>query len=118
MRVCLWCAAVAILAGIWKPRPRRSLRAVTVVCTAVCALGVAIAVYAAAWVTEPVLVEIAIGASCVLSAGSLALLANAIRQRQLQLAPEAFPVAPDGTTLDSTVLAETSCAGRSRSSGG
>ncbi|HUU95486.1 MAG TPA: protein kinase [Phycisphaerae bacterium] len=107
VRVCLWCAAVAILAGIWKPRPRRSLRAVTVVCTAVCALGVAIAVYAAAWVTEPVLVEIAIGTSCVLSAGSLALLANAIRQRQLQLAPEAFPVAPDGTTLDSTVLADT-----------
>jgi hypothetical protein len=107
-RVCLWCAAVAILAGIWKPRPRRSLRAVTVACSAVCALGVAIAVYAAAWVTEPVLVEIAIGISCTLSAGSLALLANAIRQRQLQLAPEAFPVTPDGTTLDSTVLADTS----------
>jgi len=107
VRICLWCAAAAVLAGLWNPGPKRSLRWVTTVCAAGCVLGLALAVCAAVRIRDPAAVEFALAASALLATGSLALLANALRERQLHLAPETFALDHEQSTLDSTVLAET-----------
>lgn len=106
IRIACWCALAGVLVGGVRTDTGRSLRTVALICAAVGALGVFIGLMAASHVVTVWVIETAIAATALSVAGSAAWLPKAIRERLLRLAPAAvWPI--EGTTLSSTVLADT-----------
>ena len=107
LRIVIWCLTAGLLAGAIPLGGRFWRRAVTPACIALTLAGLALAIYAAAWVTKSWGVEAAVAASALLTAGSLALLARAAHERRRQLAPENVILSGEPATLPDAALAET-----------
>jgi hypothetical protein len=104
----LWCAVAVFLVSVPKSRNWQSLRWVTLVCVLLFLVGVVVlGTETAGIISTRWLMEVIIAATGLLTAGSLAFWAKAVRERQLGLAPSAITLATEGPTLASTVLAET-----------
>ncbi len=105
----LWCGVGVIAASLVGKRRWRSLRLVTLVCIVLFLVGLVELGGRAALAStgERWLLEVLMAATGILTAGSLAFLAKAIRERQLGLTPSAATMSTEGPTLASTILAET-----------
>jgi CHASE2 domain-containing sensor protein len=106
LRVGVWCALAALLVGLVPVGRRQSFPLTAWGCVMACLFGLLLAVTGAQWLTRVWLVEPLMGLSTLLSAGSLAYLARAARERQLRLAPDWYVVPVDSVDLPTTVLAE------------
>lgn len=109
VRNVLWCGVGAAAASLLGRRRWRSLRLVTPVCITLFVVGL---VELGGWAAlspsgERWVIESLMAGTGVLTAGSLAFLAKAIRERQLGMTPSATTMVTEGPTLASTVLAET-----------
>ena len=105
----LWCGVGVAAVSLLGKRRWRSLRLVTLVCVVLFLVGLVElggrAIFAPTgerWALEALM-----AATGVLTAGSLAFLTKAVRERQLGLTPSAATMVTEGPTLTSTVLAET-----------
>ncbi len=107
LRVGLWCVLGALLVGLVPARARTSLGIVTLVGVSVFFGALVLVTVGALCLTEPWLMEACIALGAILATGGLVLIANAMRRRQLQLAP--YPVTSDEeSTLPNHYMVETS----------
>ena len=108
MRTLVWCGLAVLLVSYVRPgEPRRTLRFYLTGTLALFFLGIVFGAELVINTISPWLVELAIGATALVTAGSIALLVNVLHRRQLDLAPGAITLTADRSTLESTVLAET-----------
>lgn len=102
--ILLWCALAALLTGL-VPRGRRlALRWTVWICCLGSALGVLLVLIAAWRVTDFWQLQVALAVGSLLAAGCPAYLARAVRERQMQLAPE-LKWSSEDDTIASTLLA-------------
>ena len=102
-----WCGMGVIAVSLLSRRKWRSLRLVSLVCIALFFIGVKFGGWVVASKSDWVLLELLMAATGILTAGSLAYLTKAIRERQLDMSPSAVTMTTEGPKLDSTILAET-----------
>ncbi len=107
-RTLLWCGLGVLLATCAGFREtRRPLRFHAIVTSAMFFGGLLFGADLVINTTSPWLLELAIGATALVTAGSIALLVNILHRHELDLAPGAVTLTAERSTLESTVLAET-----------
>jgi len=100
-----WAVAVGIVVTL-VPAPRvRELKVSVVICLTAVLLGFVLAVNVAMWRPEPLVLRPGLALSTLLVGGGLAFLAKVIRERQLQLTPQAITYSPKEGDLPSTIVA-------------
>lgn len=107
IRNLLWCGVATILVSMVSSSAWKSMKTVTLVCAGVLFAGVVAGMQTAVSTTDPILVELAIAGTGLVGAGSVAYWISAVRRRQLEMSPSSVTMISDGSTLPSTMLAET-----------
>jgi hypothetical protein len=107
LRNLLWCGIATFLVSLVSARAWKSIRKVIVTCILILLASVVAGMQAMVSTTDPVFVELAIAGTGLIGAGSVAYLVSAIRRRQLEMSPSSVTMITDGSTLPSTMLAET-----------
>lgn len=102
-----WCGIAMLFVSLLARSRWRSLNLVTGTCAAIFAVGVGVSIDQALSATSPVVVELLIAAAGLIGTGSVAYWITALRTRQLELSPSSAMPTVDGSTLPSTMLAET-----------
>ena len=110
LAIMLWAVAAAALGSLAPCSRTLSLRVTGWVCVLVFVGGLLLAI-TSHWITDFWRVHLTLGCAALLCTGGLTYMAKAVRQRQMQLAPESS-WSPDSNTLASTLLATASDSNR------
>jgi len=107
LRACAWCLLAGVTVSLLPRRRWNSLRLAGALCAVLLIGGLAVAGYGAVRVTDPLGIELVIALAGLLTAGSAAFWTKAAHERQFQLSPVSITPDDQGSTVPSTVLAET-----------
>ena len=107
IRNLLWCGVATILMSLITVRAWKSINKATLMCVGVFLVSVVAGLQIIVSTTDPVFVELTIAGMGIAGAGSVAYWVSALRRRQLEMSPSSVTMISDGSTLPSTMLAET-----------
>ncbi|MCH8806445.1 MAG: protein kinase [Planctomycetes bacterium] len=105
-RLLIWCVLGGAAVGLMRVGVSVPMRVLVPVCLAVCAAGLTVGVGGTAFVSSRWGVEASIGLCGLLVTGSLAYLAEAVRERHLRIAPAPSWTAASRSTLTATPVTE------------
>jgi len=107
-RNALWCALAVVVVNLAQKKQWQSLQWASLTCAAILFTGITLSGHAAmSAMSDRPRVELLIALSGMLTTGSLAYIAKAVRERLHSLLPSSAGMTTEVPTLDSTMLAET-----------